>query len=161
MSEPDQLQGNDRLSNFLRESVNDFMGLLDIEERTSAGHEDRVHYEEWVRFCVVTSLIPNVLAAACGVFDYDPEVLNNRMPALIERALTTIPVDATFISDVMFRLPDHERMKAIGDSLFGGQQDRTLADGALDSLNGALYQTLDVAESQPEGIGFGDGEPGQ
>ena len=70
MSEPDQLQGNDRLSNFLRESVNDFMGLLDIEERTSAGHEDRVHYEEWVRFCVVTSLVPNVLAAACGVFDY-------------------------------------------------------------------------------------------
>ena len=46
MSDADQFQGNDRLSNFLRESVYDFMGLLDIEERTSAGHEDRVHYEE-------------------------------------------------------------------------------------------------------------------
>ena len=160
MSEPDQLQGNDRLSNFLRESVNDFMGLLDIEERTSAGHEDRVHYEEWVRFCVVTWLVPNVLAAACGVFDYDPEVLNNRMPALIERALTTIPVDARFISDVMSRLPGHERMKAIDDNLFGGQRHRTLADEARDSFNGALYQTLDIVEPPPEGIGFGDGAPG-
>ena len=160
MSEPDQLQGNDRLSNFLRESVNDFMGLLDIEERTSAIHEDRVHYEEWVRFCVVTSLVPNVLAASCGVFDHDPEVLNNRMPALIERALTTIPVDARFISDVMSRLPDHERIKAIGDNLFRGQRDRTLADEARDSFNGALYQTLDIMEP-PEGIAFGDGAPGQ
>ena len=161
MSDPDQFQGNDRLSNFLRESVNDFMGLLDIEERTSAIHQDRVHYEEWVRFCVLTSLVPNVLAAACGVFDYDPEVLNNRMPALIERALTTIPVDATFISDVMSRLPDHERMKAIGDNPFRGRPSRTLADEARDSLNGALYQTLDIVEPPPEGIGFGDGAPGQ
>ena len=154
MSEPEQCQGNDRLSNFLRESVNAFMGLLDIEERTSAGHEDRVRYEEWVRFCVVTSLVPNVLAAACGVFDYDPEVLNNRMPTLIERALTTIPVDA------MSRLPDHEWITAIGDHLFGGQRDRTLADEARDSFNGALYQTLDIVEP-PEAIGFGDGAPGQ
>ena len=160
MSGHDQFQGNDRLSNFLRESVNDFMGFLDIEERTSAGHEDRVHYEEWVRFCVVTSLVPNVLAAACGVFDYDPEVLNNRMPALIDRSLTTIPVDATFIGDVMSRLPGHERMKAIGDNLFGGRRDRTLADEARDSFNGALYQTLDIVEP-PADIGFGDGAPGQ
>ena len=61
----------DRLALFLRESIDRFMARLDIEERTSVAHEDRVHFEEWVRFCLVTSLIPDVLAVACAVFDFD------------------------------------------------------------------------------------------
>ena len=56
-------QDRDRLATFLRESVDRFMVRLDIKERTSAAHEDRVHYEEWVRFCLVTSLAPDILAA--------------------------------------------------------------------------------------------------
>ena len=70
----------DRLARFLRESIDHFMGRLDIKEWASNTHEDRVHYEQWVRFCLVTSLVPDVLAAACAVFEYDAEVLHYRMP---------------------------------------------------------------------------------
>ena len=70
MPDQDQFSDNDRLASFLRESINTFMGRLDIRERTSDAHEDRVHYEEWVRFCLVTSLVPDVLAAACAVFGF-------------------------------------------------------------------------------------------
>lgn len=144
MANPEQIPNSDRLSSFLRESVNQFMGLLDIEERTSVRHEDRVHYEEWVRFCLVTSFVPDVLAVASGAFDFDPEVLNDRMPALIERALTTIPVDAEFIDDVISRLPDHQRMKIVRENLMGGRADWTLADQARDTFDAALYQTLEI-----------------
>lgn len=150
MLNPDQFPDLDHLSEFLRESMNQFMSLLDIEERTSPRHEDRVHYEEWVRYCLATSLIPDVLAVACGVCDSDPDVLNNRVPALFERALTTIPMDAAFISEVMSRLPDHERMRIIGDNSFGGGQDGELADEARDSFNAALYHTLYIEEPPAE-----------
>ena len=146
MTNPEQLPNSDRLSSFLRERVNQFMGLLDIEERISVRHEDRVHYEEWVRFCLVTSFVPDVLAIACAAFDFDPKVLNDRMPALIERALTTIPVDAEFIADVMSRLPDHQRMQIVGENLLGGRTDWTLADQARDTFNAALYQTLEIGD---------------
>ena len=61
MPDMDQFPDNqdcDRLATFLRESVDRFMARLDIKERASNTHEDRVHYEEWVRFCLVTSAGP-------------------------------------------------------------------------------------------------------
>ena len=141
----------DRLARFLRESVDRFMGRLEIEERTSDAHEDRVHFEEWVRFCLVTSLVPDVLAAACGAFDFDAEVLNEKMPALLERALTPVPMDAAFIGGAMSRLPDHQRMKIVAVNLHGGRGDPTLADEARSSFDAALYQTLDIPEPPEEG----------
>ena len=73
MLDQEQFPDNDRLSRFLRESINRFMARLDIQERTSDAHDDQVHYEEWVRFCLVTTLVPDVLAAACAVFDLTPK----------------------------------------------------------------------------------------
>ena len=143
----------DRLATFLRESINRFMARLDIQERTSDAHDDRVHYEEWIRFCLVTSLLPDVLAAACAVYDFDAEVLNKKMPALLERALTHIPVDAAFINDAMSRLPDHRRMRVVAANLHRGRWAATLADEARDSFDAALFQTLDI-DDQP--IDYGD-----
>ena len=134
----------DRLSGFLRKSVNHFMGQLDIKERTSDTHEGRVHYEEWVRFCLVTSLVPDILAAACAVFEYDAEVLNDKIPDLLKRALTPLPMDVSFIGDVMSALPDQRRIRNISMILHGGMGTFTLADEAVDSFNAALYQTLDI-----------------
>ena len=136
----DQFPDLDRLSDLLRESVSQFMDHLNIEERTSSKHEEQVHFEEWVRYLLGTSLIPDVLAVACGVFEYDARVLNDRMPALLDRWVMTIPVDAEFISDVMARLPDHQRMKHVGYSL---------GDEARHVFNAALYQVLDI-EVSPE-----------
>ena len=144
-------QGRDRVATFLRESVDCFMARLDIKERASNTHEDRVHYEEWVRFCLVTSLVPDVLAAACSVFEYDAEVLNYRMPALLERALTPLPMDTAFIGDVMSVLPDHRRMRIVAANLHQGLGNRTLADEARESFDAALYQTLDIADPPIEG----------
>ena len=39
------------------------------------------------------------------------------MPALLEQALTPIPVDAAFIGDAMARLPDHRRMRVVAENL--------------------------------------------
>ena len=81
----------DRLSRFLRRSVSCFMGSLDIKERTSDTHEGRKQYEEWVRFCLVTSLVPDILAAACAVFDYDAKVLNHKIPASAQTCFDSTP----------------------------------------------------------------------
>ena len=150
---PDQQQfpDNDRLSRLLRESIDRFLARLDIEERTSAVHEDRVHFDEWVRYCLVTALVPDVLAVACAVFDYDAEVLNNRIPELIKRALTPIPMDSRFIGDVMSGLPDHLRMQIVGENLHLDGGDRTLADEARQSFDAALYETLDIDDPPIEG----------
>ena len=144
MPDQEQFPDNDRLATFLRESIDRFMGRLDIKERTSDTHEDRVHYEEWLRFCLVTSLVPDVLAAACAVFEHDAEVLNNRMPALLERALTPLPMDAPFIGDVMSELPDHRRMRVVAENLHRGRWRPTLADEARESFDAAHYQILDI-----------------
>ena len=149
---PDQeFPDSDRLATFLRESINRFMGSLDIKERTSATHEDRVHFEEWVRFCLVTALVPDVLAAACGAYEFDSEALNYRMPALLERALTPIPVDAAFINNAMSRLPDHNRMRIVAANLHLGRGDSTWAKEARHSFSAALYQTLDISDPSEEG----------
>ena len=150
---PDQEFPNDqdRLSRFLRESVNSFMGSLDIRERTSDTHEGRVHYEEWVRFCLVTSLVPDILAAACAVFDYDAEVLNDKIPALLKRALTPLPMDVSFIGDAMSALPDQSRMRIVSVNLHGGLGNFTLADEAIESFDAALYEALNIADPAIEG----------
>ncbi len=141
----------DRLSGFLRKSVNRFMGNLDIMERASDTHEGGVHDEEWVRFCLVTSLVPDILAAACGVFDYDAEVLNDKIPALLKRALTPLPMDVSFIGDAMSALPDQRRIRIVSVNLHGGLGNFTLADEAIESFDAALYETLDIADSAIEG----------
>ena len=150
MPDQDQFSDNDRLASFLRESIDRFMNRPDIPERTSDAHGDRVHYEEWLRFCLATSLVPDVLAAACGVFDFDGEVLNDRMPALLERALTPIPMDALFISDAMARLPDHRRMRVVAGNLRLGRGDWTWEHEVRDSFNAALCQTLDIPDPPEE-----------
>ena len=150
---PDQQQfpdDQDRLATFLRESINRFMARLDIPERTSAAHEDRVHYEEWVRFCLVTSLVPDVLAAACAVFDFDAEVLNERIPALLERALTPIPVDAAFMNDAMSRLPDHNRMRVVANNLHLGRGAWTWTHEVRHAFSAALCETLDIPDPPEE-----------
>ena len=141
----------DRLSRFLRESVNRFMASLDINERTSDTHEGRVQYEEWVRFCLVTSLLPDTLAAACGVFDYEADVLNHKIPALLKRALNPLPMDVSFIGDVMSALPDRSRMRNVSVNLHGGLGNCTLADEAIETFDAALYQTLDIVDPAIEG----------
>ena len=141
----------DRLSGFLRKSVNHFMGQLDIKERTSDTHEGRVQYEELVRFCLVTSLVPDILAAACAVFDYDAEVLNDKIPALVKRALISIPMDVSFIADVMSELPDQSRMRDVSVNLHGDLGNCTIAEEAIESFDAALYETLDIADPAIEG----------
>ena len=141
----------DRLSGFLRKRVNRFMGSLDIKERTLDTHEGQKQYEEWVRFCLVTSLVPDILAAACAVFEYDAEVLNHKIPALLKRALTPLPMDIQFIGNVMSALPDQSRMRHVSLNLHGGLGNFTLADEAIDSFDAALYQTLDIADPTIEG----------
>ena len=141
---------NDRLGSFLRESIDRFMGRLNIPERTSDAHEDQVHYEEWVRFCLATWLVPDVLATACAVFDFDADILNERMPDLLERGLTLVPMDAAFISDVMTRLPDHRRMQIVVENLHRGLGDWTWAHEMRHAFDIALCQTLDIPDP-PEG----------
>ena len=141
----------DRLSGFLRERVNRFMGQLDIKERTSDTHEGRVQYEEWVRFCLVTSLVPDILAAACAVFDYEADVLNHKIPALLKRALTPLPMDIQFIGNVMSALPDQSRMRDVSLNLHGGLGHFTLANEAIESFDAALCETLDIADPAIEG----------
>ena len=58
MPDQEQFPDSDRLARFLRESIDDFMDRLDIKERNSDTHDEQVHYEEWVRFCLVTSPAP-------------------------------------------------------------------------------------------------------
>ena len=145
MSESDQVQDVNRNADFLRERIDHFMEVLNIEERTSAAHADMVHYEEWVRY-LAAELVADAIAVACGVSSYDPDVLNHRIPDLLDRALAVIPVDVDFIGEVMPRLPDHERMKMVSWS--GMPDDRNLADHAKESFTGALHITLGMEETE-------------
>ena len=152
MSDHDQFADRDRLVGFLRESIDRFMGRLNIPERTSDAHEDRVHYEAWVRFCLATSLVPDILAAACATFDFDADVINERMPALLERALTPVPMDAAFISDVMASLPDHRRMRVVAKNLHRGRGDWTWANEVRRAFDDALCQTLDIPDPSDQDV---------
>ena len=153
MPDQDQFSDNGRLAGFLRESIDRFMARLDIQERTSAAHDDRVHYEEWVRFCLVTSLLPDVMATACAVFDFDAEVINERMPALLERSLTPIPMDASFISDAMARLPDHRRMRVVAGNLRLGRGNWTWEHEVRNAFDTALCRAMDIPDP-PEQDGW-------
>ena len=152
MLNKEQLPQNDRLAGFLRESINTFIGRLNIPERTSDAHLDRMHYEEWVRFCLATSLVPDILAAACAVFDFDADVINERMPALLEQGLTAVPTNAAFISDAMAGLPDHRRMQIVVENLRGGRGDWTWEHEVRCALDDALCQTLDIPEPAEQDI---------
>ena len=66
------------------------------------------------------------------------------MPALLERALTSVPMYARFIGDVMSGLPDHPRMRVVAENLHLDGGDRTLADEARQSFDAALYETLGI-----------------
>ena len=145
MSSAAQGQDNGYIADFLRHRIDHFMELLNIEERTSEAHEDKVHYEEWVRY-LAAELVASSLAAACGVSSYDPDVLNDGIPDLLDRALSVIPIEAQFIGEVMARLPDHERMKIVSWS--GTPNAQTLADYAKESFTGALYITLGIPENE-------------
>ncbi len=147
----EQVPDHDRLAKLLRESIDRFMARLDIAERTSDAHEDRIHYEEWVRWCLVTSLVPDVLAASCAIYDFDGEVINRRIPALLERSLTPIPMDAAFIADGMSRLPDHRRMKVVAENLRRGRWDWTWEHEVRESFSSALHETLDINDPPIEG----------
>ncbi len=156
MPEQEQFHDNkecDRLAGFLRESIDRFLGRLDIAERTSDAHEERVHYEQWVRFCLVTSLVPDVLAAACAAFDFDSEALNDRIPALLERSLTPIPMDSAFIADVMSLLPEHRRMQVVTNNLRRRGGSWTLGHEARYALSNSLCEALDIPEA-PEEAGW-------
>ena len=97
------------------------------------------------------SLVPDVLAAACAIGNCDAEVLNDRMPALLERALTPIPMDAAFIRGAMSGLPDHRRMRTVAANLHRGRGERSLADEARTSFDAALHETLDIVDPPIEG----------
>ena len=71
-------------------------------------------------------------------------------PALLERALTPIPMDALFISDAMARLPDHRRMRVVAGNLRLGRGDWTWEHEVRDSFNAALCQTLDIPDPPEE-----------
>ena len=140
MTEATEPRDNGYIADFLRESIDHFMALLDVEERTSEAHEDKVHYEEWVRYIVV-ALVADVLAVGCGVSDNNTDAINRGVPDLLDRALPVLPVDAEFIGEVMSRLPGHDRMEIVADRP-GVLDDRSLADHAKETFNAALYRTL-------------------
>ena len=92
-------------------------------------------------------LVADALAVVCGVSSYDPDVLNYRIPDLLDRALSAFSeVDAEFIGEMMARLPDHERMKMVSWS--GIPDEGTLADHAKESFKGALYIALGIEETE-------------
>ena len=134
----------EHLPNLLRESIADFMEIIDIRERNGSSREDKIQYETWVRYCLVTMLIPDVLAIACGTFDKEEflDVINSKIPALLRNALVTIPSDAAFIGEVMSRLPESDQMKRVADLGLGSDH----ATDALESFNAGLYQVLDYDE---------------
>ena len=132
-----------RLSDFLRESIDGFMELLDIEERVSPDHEEQVHYEEWVRYLLTTNFLPDVLATMCGLADYDADLLNKGVPDLLKQSLWALPQESAFIAAMMARLPDHPRM-ALRDNR--DQRIVSLADEARLTFDAALYITLGIGD---------------
>ena len=78
-------------------------------------------------------------------------MLNHKIPALLKRALTTLPMDIQFIGNVMSALPDQSRMRDVSLNLHGGMGNFTLADEAIESFDAALYETLDIADPAIEG----------
>ena len=142
---------NEFLARFLRDTISDSIAWISNWERDQASdeggmsREERMSFERWVRFNLTTRLIPDVLAAACGVFDYSGDVLNEGMPSLVREALTPVPTDVEFIRDMMARLPDDERTRRLSEVV--GQGD-DLAEIAAAAFGYSLYYTMDVEDPE-------------
>ena len=152
MLNTEQLPQNDRLARFPAGEHQHFHRPHEYSGTVLRAHLDRMHYKEWVRFCLATSLVPDILAAACAVFDFDDDVINERMPALLERALTAVPTNTAFISDAMSGLPDHRRMRIVVENLHGGRGEWTWAREVQHAFDDALCQTLAIAEPAEQSV---------
>ena len=124
------------LSEFLRRSITDCISMIAGYERGAYTHEEQVNFEHWVRFWLVCQFMPDVLAAACGIYDFDGDVINRRMPDFVENVPSAVPINAEFIAEIMRQLPDHERIGAILRGVYAGEGAASVAGGRFrDSLN--------------------------
>lgn len=131
-----RLEEDGYLSEFVRRSISDCVSVIAGYERGAPTHEEQVNFEQWIRFWLVCQFLPDVLAAACGVYDFDGDVINLRMPGIVENVPLAVPINADFIAEVMRQLPDQERMAAIFEGVYAGADASAVAGGRFrDSLN--------------------------
>ena len=124
------------LSEFLRRSIADCISMIAGYERGAHTHEEQVNFEHWVRFWLVCQLMPDVLAAACGIYDFDGNVINRRMPDLVKNVPSSVPINAEFMAEAMRQLPDNERIRSILQGVYAGDDASSVAGERFrDSLN--------------------------
>ena len=136
MRDIDRPREDGYLSDFLKRSVADCISMIGGYERGTPSHEEQVNFEQWVRFWLVCQFVPDVLAAACGVYDFDGDVVNRRMPDVVENVPSAVPINAGFIAEVMRQLPDQERMGGILEGVYAGDDASAVAVARFrDGLN--------------------------
>ena len=133
------------LARFLRDSVADCVKMIASDEQAERDREEQVNFEQLVRFWLTCQLIPDILAVACGIFDFDGNVINQEMPDLIKNALPTVPLNAEFIAEVMRQVLDQEKMNRLAANLHSGDD---LISLALGQLNDSLHRTMEI--DQPD-----------
>ena len=141
MQNAQETRENEYLARFLRDSVADCIRMIASDEQAERDREEQVNFEQLVRFWLTCQLIPDILAVACGIFDFDGNVINQEMPDLIKNALPTVPLNAEFIAEVMRHVPDQERMSRLAVNLHSGDD---LISLALGQLNDSLHRTLQI-----------------
>ena len=119
------------LERLLKEDIAQYIKDVTGHGKMSRSHQDQIEFEERVRFWLENQLVPHVLAVACGVFDFDTSVINQKMPELIRGSVTTLPKDAEFVNR-MSKDIDPERWKLLEDNLAG-------SDSPVDRFNDALH----------------------
>ena len=127
MQDIDRPREDGYLSDFLKRSVADCITMISGYERGTPSHEEQVTFEQWVRFWLVCQFVPDVLAAACGVYDFDGDVVNRRMPDVVENVPSAVPINAGFIAEVMRQLPDQERMGGFLEGVYAGDDASAVA----------------------------------
>ena len=141
MQDAQGVRDNEYLAMFLRANVGDCIRMITNYERGEPGHEDQVNFEQWVRFWLTCQLIPDILALACGISDFDGDAINQGIPDLLRNALPTVPLDAEFVAEVMERLPDQGPMEFLAENLLSQGDSTSLA---LGKFNDALHWTMEI-----------------
>lgn len=133
MKNGDDTERISSLSQILRDDVTECIKDITEDGQTNRSHEEQIEFELRVRFWLENQLVPAVMAVACGVYDFDASVLNQKMPELISSFVSGLP-EAEFLTRIS-KLIDPERWAVISTNL--GTSSQPLA---VQAFNDALYR---------------------
>ena len=131
-----------RMAKLMKEAVDQFMEITSLAYHSTGTHQGKVDYEEWLRYCVTTSLVPDLMAIACGIENLAQGETVTETESIIKESADTTILEREFVEKMMTRVPDSERMQRIAEHA------ESMGEKAAATFKLCLWQTLLTPEEQ-------------